>query len=88
MEILGAILLVDVSIGILFALGAKRLHRKPESQQRDGILAGESMFVIAPAGSMEPIPIRQFRRTCGCKTPGCTLDYCQLEPARVNANLG
>jgi hypothetical protein len=73
MEVLGAILLVELMIGVLVALGARRRHQTPAPQQRDVILADESMFVIAPVRSVEPVQIPRFRRTCGCKHIGCTM---------------
>jgi hypothetical protein len=74
MEVLGAVLLVELVIGVLVALGLRRRHRIVDSQQRDGVFADESIVTIVPLRSVEPMPIRHFRRTCGCKTAGYALD--------------
>jgi hypothetical protein len=78
MEILGAMLLVLPLIGVPVALVARRRDRKGDPKQRDGILPSESIVTRKPR-SVEPVPTRAFRRTCGCNTAGCTLTSGQAE---------
>jgi hypothetical protein len=87
MEVLGAMLLVLPLIGVPAALGARRRDRKGDPKQRDGILASGSIVTSEPRG-VEPVPIRPFRRTCGCNTAGCTLiaDTAEMKrPSRFEA---
>lgn len=74
MEILGAIVLVELFVGVLFFRFARRADTENrDPQQRDGILNGESVFAIAPLSIVEPIQIWHPQRTCNCKNVGCTL---------------
>jgi hypothetical protein len=72
MEVMGAILLVELVIGA-GVLIAKRRHRTPALQPRDVILPEGSIFFLAAARSVEPVAVPHFRRRCGCKQIGCTL---------------
>ena len=72
MEVLGAILLVELVIGA-GALIATRRHRTPALQPRDVILPAGSIFFLAGVRSVEPVAVPHFRRKCGCKQIGCTL---------------
>jgi len=70
MEVLGAMLLVPLLVGVPVALGARRRDRKIDPQQRNSTVAGGSI-VTTVTSSVESVPIRQSRRTCGCNTAGC-----------------
>jgi hypothetical protein len=82
MEVLGAMLLVPLLIGVPVALGARRRDRKGDPQQRDGILASGSSVTTVPR-SVQPVPIRHFRRMCDCNTAGCTLQLHSTATSRI-----
>ena len=63
MEVLGAILLVELFVGVLFFRSARSVDTEnPDPQQRDGILDGESVFAIAPLRIAESVQIRHLQR--------------------------
>jgi hypothetical protein len=74
MELLGAILLVPLLIGVPLALGARRRDGKGDPQQRDCIrISGSIVTTIVMPRRAEAGPIRHVGASCGCNTPGCTL---------------
>jgi len=73
MEVLGATLLAELAIGVII-LGVRYRNRARDPRASEVLnAADQSMLGIAAVRSDEPLQSPQFRRSCGCKSIGCTM---------------